>query len=51
MATERFEITFAGDAVEAGTIDVKDFAPTLLAVGGLIEQSNRVLNEGKAGVG
>lgn len=50
LATERFSIRFVGDAVESGAIDVKDLAPTLLAVGELIEESNRVLNKGRASV-
>ncbi len=48
MATARFEIRFTGTAVESGAIDVKDLAPTLLSIGKLIEESNRVLNEDRA---
>jgi len=50
LATERFSIRFLGEAVESGVIDVKDLAPTLLAVGELIEESNRVLNGDRASV-
>ena len=48
METARFEIKFVGEAVASGAIDVKYLAPTLLAVGDLIEESNRVLNEDRA---
>ena len=48
METARFEIKFVGEAVASGAIDVKYLAPTLLAVGDLIEESNRVLNGNRA---
>lgn len=48
MAKARFEIKFTGSAVESGTIGVRDLAPTLLSIGKLIEESNRVLNQNRA---
>lgn len=38
-----FKLTYDGPAVEAGTMDVRDLAPALLAVGQFIEASNRVI--------
>lgn len=41
-------VTFDGQAVDDGEIDVRDLAPTLLAMGELIQTANEVLNGDKS---
>jgi len=43
-------VVYDGPALESGTMDVRDLAPALLAVGQLCEQANRVLNGNRATV-
>ncbi|MHB9034129.1 MAG: hypothetical protein ACYC6L_13905 [Anaerolineae bacterium] len=43
---EQFQIVFDGPALESNEMDIKDLAPALLAVGELLEETNRVLNKG-----
>lgn len=39
-----FHLVYEGPALASNEMDVKDFAPTLLAIGELLEDSNRILN-------
>lgn len=44
MGTESFKIHYCGPELDNGRMDVRELAPALLAVGGLLEEANRVLN-------
>ena len=44
MSTARFVIAFDGPGVEAGTIDVRDLAPALLALSKAVDAANRTIN-------
>jgi hypothetical protein len=46
-STALFTIGYSGDALENNTIDVRELAPALLALGGLIDESNKIVNENK----
>lgn len=52
MATEpnqvSAEIAYDGPALRAGSMDVRELAPALLAVGDLLQQTNRLLNGERA---
>jgi hypothetical protein len=50
MSKANFQIYYTGEDLESGQMDVKELAPALLAIGNLIEESNRVLNGDKASV-
>jgi hypothetical protein len=45
-----FKVFYSGDILESGQMDVRELAPALLAMGSLLEESNRVLNDGKTEV-
>ncbi|MGD0102085.1 MAG: hypothetical protein ABSC60_17235 [Acidobacteriota bacterium] len=47
---EQFTIKFSGELLEAGLMDVRELAPALLALGDLLQESNRILNGDRAHV-
>lgn len=48
MNEANFSLIFEGSAVDNGEIDIKDLAPSLLALGELIQAANNQLNDGRA---
>lgn len=44
MSTSEFRIAFDGEALASHTMDVRDLAPSLLALGEIVAEANRVLN-------
>jgi len=48
MSKASFQVYFHGPDVEFGRMDVRDLAPALLAIGSLLEETNRVLNGQRA---
>ncbi|MCM8737197.1 hypothetical protein M5E06_24060 [Azospirillum sp. A1-3] len=44
MSRATLRVAFDGPAIHDGTMDVRDLAPSLLAIGQLCEEANRVLN-------
>jgi hypothetical protein len=50
VASERLLITYDGDALRDGAMDVRQLAPALLAIGDLFERSNTLLNRDRAHV-
>ncbi|MDR6770355.1 hypothetical protein [Azospirillum sp. BE72] len=50
MSRATLKVVFDGPAIRNGSMDVRDLAPALLAVGKLCEEANRVLNEKKTEV-
>ena len=48
MAKSRFKVTFEGEEFDGGEIDVRDLAPTLLALGELVQAANHALNGDRA---
>ena len=50
MSRATLKVVFDGPAIRNGSMDVRDLAPALLAVGKLCEEANRVLNDKKTGV-
>lgn len=47
---EKLTIAFDGEALKDGTIDVRDLAPALLALGDLFKAANQTLNDDRAEV-
>lgn len=43
-----FKIAYGGPAVDSGTMDVRELAPALLALGDLIDDSNKVIGDPQA---
>jgi hypothetical protein len=50
MSRAQFTIAYDGPALNGGTMDVRDLAPALLAVGQLIDSANNALNRDDAKV-
>lgn len=50
MSSTSFQVVYDGPALAGSTIDVRDLAPALLALGDAIEQANFTLNAGKTSV-
>lgn len=50
MSSSSFKVSFEGEALSDGEIDVRDLAPALLALGDLIQSANRALNGDRAQV-
>lgn len=50
VATVQADIAFDGPALQSGTMDVRDLAPALLALGELCQHANRVMNGDRATV-
>ena len=48
MSQMSFQVVYDGPALSGSTIDVKELAPALLALGDVIEQANITLNNGHA---
>jgi hypothetical protein len=49
-AEAQVEVTYEGEAVRDGTMDVRQLAPALLSIGAMCEAANRVLNEDRASI-
>jgi len=50
MSQASFKVYYCGPDLESGKMDVRELAPALLAMGNLLEETNRVLNGKKATV-
>jgi hypothetical protein len=50
MPTEEFTISYNGEAVRNGQMDVRELAPALLAAGTLLQKANALLNGDRARV-
>jgi hypothetical protein len=50
VSVARFQIVYDGPALEGSTIDVRELAPALLALGQVLEEANATFNAGHAKV-
>jgi hypothetical protein len=50
MSRETIQLAYDGDALRTGSMDVRDLAPALLAMGSLCERANFILNGDRATV-
>lgn len=50
MSQAAVRVVYDGDALATGAMDVRDLAPALLSFGDLLQETNRVLNAGRAQV-
>ncbi len=48
MSNQKLSIYYEGSQYKEGKIDIKEFAPSLLAFGELVEESNLIINNKKA---
>ena len=48
MSNQSLNIYYEGNHYKDGKIDIKEFAPSLLAFGEIIEESNKIINKNKA---
>lgn len=48
MSIAQFKISYSGPALDTGRMDVKELAPALLAIGAVIEESNKLINTGSS---
>jgi hypothetical protein len=48
VADDKFTLTYGGEALESGLMDVRELAPALLSVGELIHSVNRLTNGDRA---
>lgn len=48
MSDASFQVIYDGPALTGSTIDVRDLAPALIALGDILEQANMTLNSGHA---
>jgi hypothetical protein len=46
----QFQFAFEGEAIQDGTIEVNDLAPALLALGDLVNETNKYANDGRVSV-
>jgi len=47
VSSAKIEIGYDGEAVRGGSMDVRELAPALLALGDLLQESHTILNDGR----
>jgi len=50
MKTDVFRVTYRGEALDAGTMDVRDLAPALLSISALFQETGRLVYGDKADI-